>query len=187
LKARALTLRIASLLLSSLLPFAIAHAEESYREIASADSKERSRLEDLFIWKVSEELKLQPAEEVKFTETIRALNIDKKKAAEQLDDASRGLSQASSKASAEKALVRYRKTLGAYQSVQLKELDRLKTLLGSERLARYIVVKNEITEKLKVLLSSGPTPQPSPESSATPTPAAPPALTPAMSSPTKSK
>lgn len=127
---------------------------------AKPESKERSRLEELFIWKTSEELKLVPAEEMKYTEIIRTLNVEKKRSAEAMDEAIRGLGQVKTKAEAEKALARHREALRKYQAVQLAELDRLRPLLGTERLARYLLVKNEITEKLKAVLTSGPTPAP---------------------------
>lgn len=138
-----LILFLASCSLSS----SVAHA-------ADGANQERSRLDDLFIWKASEELKLPPEQEQKFTEIINDLNSRKRKATEKMEDAIRRLGAVRSRAEADKALAVHREALKEYQAVQTAELDRLKPLLGSEKLARYLVVKSELTEKLKQLLSS---------------------------------
>jgi len=121
---------------------------------AASDPKERSRLEELFIWKASEELKLPPAEETKFTEIIKSLNASRHAASEEMDAAVKDLDSAKTKADADKALARHRAALKAVQAVQTSELDKLKPLLGSEKMARYLVVKTALLEKLKSLLSA---------------------------------
>lgn len=133
--------------------------------------KDRARLEQLFIWKASEELKLPAEQEQKFTETLHDLSARKKKASEKLDVATRGLAAAKTKADADRAISLYRDSLKEYQAVQTAELDRLKPLLGSEKLARYLVVKSELNEKLKALISGAKIP-----TSASPAPLATPKI-----------
>jgi hypothetical protein len=130
------------------------------------ESKERSRLEDLFIWKTSEELKLAPADEQTFTDVIHDLNKRRHQANAHMDSALARLSSAKTKAETEKALAAHRAAVKEAQAVQIAELDRLKPLLGPEKLAKYIVTKNSILEKLKAMLAA-----PAP-ASATPSPAA---------------
>ena len=128
----------------------------------AVDSKERSRLEELFIWKASEELKLPPKEETKFNEIIHELNARRRAAGEELEVATKQLDEVKSKAEIEKALARHKAALKRIQALQLAELDQLKQLLGPEKLARYLVVKTSLLEKLKTLISSpAPTPTPS--------------------------
>lgn len=146
---RSMSLVLPSLALA-LLPWKTAFAGES----APATSKEGSRLEELFIWKVSEELKLPPKQEQAFADTIRDLNEKRRLANEGLSEAIRQLSRASSRAERRKALARHRAALRTYHDVQMEELDRLQRLLGDESLARYLVVKSDLSEKLKALLSS---------------------------------
>lgn len=133
--------------------------------VTKSDSKERSRLEELFIWKASEELKLPPAEETKFTEIIKTLNASRRAAGDEMDAAVKDLDAAKTKAEAEKALARHRAALKQVHAVQTAELDKLKPLLGSEKLARYLVVKNTLLERLKTMLSS-PSPAAKPEQDA---------------------
>ncbi len=124
--------------------------------VTKSDSKERSRLEEIFIWKASEELKLPPSDEAKFTEIIKSLNASRRQAGDEMDAAVKNLGEAKSKAEAEKALARHRAALKVVHGLQTAELDKLSPLLGPEKLARYLVVKTALLEKLKTMLS-GPT------------------------------
>jgi Spy/CpxP family protein refolding chaperone len=120
----------------------------------ATDSKERTRLEELFIWKTSEELRLAPADEQKFTDAIHDLNKKRKEANAKMDAALTALASAKTKVEAEKALASHRAALRDSQGVQNAELDRLRPLLGPEKLARYVVAKNSILEKLKSMLAA---------------------------------
>lgn len=120
----------------------------------AADSKERARLEELFIWKTSEELRLAPADEQKFTEAIHDLNQRRRAANARMDAALAALASAKTKAETDKALSEHRAALRDTQAVQTAELDRLRPLLGSEKLAKYIVAKSSILEKLKSMLAA---------------------------------
>ena len=122
-----------------------------------AEHRAELRLEELFIWKASEELKLPPLQEQKFTDIIHKLGVRKRNAAEILNRVSRELDSVKTKLEAEHSLKRYHEALKEYQAIQLAEFDQLKSLFGAEKLARYIVVKTELSEKLKTLLSAPPT------------------------------
>lgn len=120
----------------------------------AAAKGERNKIEELFIWKASEELKLPPKEEQAFTDIIRELNSRRRVASEQMEAANRDLETAKTAAEADRALKTHRAVLKDIQAIQMNELDRLGKLLGPERLARYIVVKNSLTERLKNLISA---------------------------------
>jgi hypothetical protein len=132
----------------------------------------RSRLLELFIWKTSEELKLPTDVENKFGEIVRHLNEKRKANGERMEKAIVRLdqltqSQSTTEASTsptpgatkpdakvlDAALTEYRKALQEYQKLQTDELTQLKAILPPDKLARYLVVKNELTEKLKTFLS----------------------------------
>ena len=53
-----------------------------------------------------------------------------------------------------KLIEAYKKQLNAYLAVQKEELDRLEDLFGSEKLAKYLVVKSKLTQNLKVLMGN---------------------------------
>lgn len=118
----------------------------------------------LFIWKASEALKLPPEQEQKFTQVVHELNARKKQMSQKMDEAIKGLDAAKTKAESEKALKSYRDALKNYNSVSIDELDRMKPLLGVEKLARYLVVKSELSQQLKALLSGDKAPEKTPTS-----------------------
>jgi hypothetical protein len=130
----------------------------------------RSRLLELFIWKTSEELKLPTDVENKFGDIVRHLNEKRKINGERMEKAIQrldALTQPPAEAAAtpapsatkadpkalDAALTEYRKALQEYQKLQTDELSQLKAILPPDKLARYLVVKNELTEKLKTFLS----------------------------------
>lgn len=141
--------------------------QTSSAALTDKSAKERQRIEELFIWKASEELKLGAAEEAKFTTVIRSYNTRRRAANLKMDEALSALANAKTKPEAEKALVAHRAALRGIQMLQTGEVDQLKPLLGAQKLAQYLTVKNTILEKLKTLLSA-PTPATGPQASATP-------------------
>ena len=134
-------------------------------------AREKRRLEELFIWKMSEELKLPVETETSFAEAIRSLNREKAKAnldvAEALiaiDKAQNG-DRLKSKVDIAKAVSRYEKAWRAYGALPIREVARMRTILGNERLGRYLVAKSMMAEKLKALsareaLEAEPSPAP---------------------------
>jgi hypothetical protein len=138
--------------------------------VATIDSaaRERSRIEELFIWKASEELKLGAAEEAKFSAAVRSFNAKRRTANAKMDEALAQLAKAKTKAEADSALNAHRAALRGVQSVQTAELDQLRPLLGSQKLAQYLVVKNSILEKLKSVLSAPAPASTGPQSTSTP-------------------
>ena len=145
---------------------AISFASGSARAVNAEQG--RSRLLELFIWKTSEELKLPTDVETKYGEIIRQLNERRRtngermeKAIARLDELTKAspqtentpaLAKVDSKAVA-KALDEYKKAIAELQKLQNDEISQLKAILPPEKLARYLVVKNEMTEKLKTFLS----------------------------------
>ena len=141
--------------------------------------RERRRLEELFIWKMSEELKLPLEKEKSFAEAMRALNRDKAKAnleiAKSLDAISKAqqlADPAKSRIAVEKAVKTYEKAVRNYGQLPLRETARMRGLLGAERLGRYLTAKAQMAEKLLALSARedvaverlDPTPSPSPSS-----------------------
>lgn len=122
-----------------------------------------SRLEELMLWKMSDELRLSPADEKAFGDAVRDLNRRKTSLTERLAADLDALKAAKDKERAP-ALTRYRKTLREAQDLPLEELDRMKKLLGEEKLVKYLDVKKDLADKVKALLlektESAPLPPP---------------------------
>ncbi|HRK07953.1 MAG TPA: hypothetical protein PLZ57_09320 [Pseudobdellovibrionaceae bacterium] len=125
--------------------------------------RERKRLEELFIWKMSEELKLSVDTEVTFAEALRGLNREKSVALTELNEALMALGEATRRektagvASLSQAMSRYEKAVRRYGEVPVREVARLKPILGAEVLARYLFAKSQVTEKLLAISTSGAT------------------------------
>lgn len=122
--------------------------------------RERKRLEELFIWKMTEELKLPVEKEASFSEAVRSLNREKSKANSELASALEDIGRAQSvdkskvRAATEKAVKRYEKAWRSYGDLPLREVQRLKKILGPELLGQYLLAKAQMAEKLKALSAS---------------------------------
>jgi hypothetical protein len=117
--------------------------------------RERRRLEELFIWKMSEELKLAVEIETPFAEAIRALNREKAKVNQDLSKALQEIENSKTVKQREVALQNYEMAWRRYGDLPIKEMVRMRPILGSEKLGQYLVVKSLMAEKLKSLSTSG--------------------------------
>ncbi len=117
--------------------------------------RERRRLEELFIWKMSEELKLSVETETPFAEAIRALNREKSVVNQELARALQEIEKANSPKDREVALKKYEKAWRQYGELPIKEINRMRPILGAEKLGQYLVGKSLMAEKLKSLSTSG--------------------------------
>lgn len=126
----------------------------NFAMIASAEeAPRRNRIEELFIWKISDELKLTPAEEKKISEIIKSTNQQKLELTKDLDAYIEQIAKASTDQRRVQLIAQYRKALEALGRLPIKELDQVQKGLGHVRLARYITIKAELTNKVKSLLS----------------------------------
>lgn len=122
--------------------------------MAAADVSEpkRNQLEELFIWKLSDELKLGPAEEKKFSDLVRHLNQKKLKDTQKIEQVTKDLLSAKSDKEKETVFKELKKAYHEYNQLSLTELEEMKKLLGIQRLSNYLSVKQELTTKVKSLL-----------------------------------
>ncbi len=121
-----------------------------FSSVALAAEK-RNQLEELLIWKMSDELKLTAQEEKKFSEVLRRLNDRKSILNNSLKDSLVKLKQSSSKEQ-EKELKRYRQVLSDYNRLSLEEFDSLQPLLGAERMIKYLDIKQDLANRIKSML-----------------------------------
>lgn len=120
----------------------------------SAPTPKKNSVEDIFIWKVSDELKLSASEEKKFSDIHRELNKQKMQLATHLQKLSFQSKEDPqlSKARAAEVIKDYKKTLTAYNNLSLQELDKVKALLGDKKFLDYLAIKQDINLKLKSLV-----------------------------------
>jgi response regulator of citrate/malate metabolism len=111
-----------------------------------------NQLEELLIWKLSDELRLSPLEEKKFSETVRALSQKKAEMNQSLQFSIEKLSKLKTIKEKEEELGRYRKALERFARLGEEEFDKLKPILGSERMAQYLVIKQDLSNRIKTML-----------------------------------
>lgn len=120
-----------------------------------ASDKSRQRIQELFIWKVSDHLGLSPEQDTKFRKIIEDLNDKKLKASIAMKANIDSLEDAKTEEKRKEILSEYEKNLNEYLGVQKNELERLGEIFDEERMAKYLIVKAKLTENLRVLIGSG--------------------------------
>jgi hypothetical protein len=116
------------------------------------DSK--NRVEELFIWKISDEMKLSVSEEKTFSDLIRALNQKRHTANENLQNTLKKMTEVKTTKDKEKLYSEHRRYLKSYNDISVEEVDRIEKLFGTDRATQYFVLKNDLTNRLKNFLAS---------------------------------
>jgi predicted membrane chloride channel (bestrophin family) len=111
-------------------------------------------VEELFIWKISDEMKLSVPDEKAFSDFIRKMNQKKSECNDDIQNVLKKLSEAKDLKEKEKLLKEHRKALKVYNDLTLEEVDQMQKIFGSEKAAQYFVLKNDLTNKLKSMLAS---------------------------------
>ena len=108
----------------------------------------KTHIEDIFIWKISDELRLSVQQEKQFSNIHKNLNKKKAELNRKIQDSIQLLNSKTG----EKALSIHRKMLQEYSDIAIKEFDLIKELLGREKFISYLKIKNELTSKVKSIL-----------------------------------
>lgn len=112
------------------------------------------QLEDLFLWKVSDELKLSSQDEKKFSEAFRKLNQQKQQLNRNHEDKLAVFLAATDEKSRKSALQDYKKAVYALAEFPVKEFDELSKILGPVNFAKFLGLRVELTNKVKSLMIS---------------------------------
>lgn len=138
-----------SSLLILILTFSISFKANSNNTNTATEAElKKSHLEDIFIWKMSDELKLTANEEKKFTEIHRSLNKKKSELNKKIQESIAGLKEKDG----EQALKAYKKLIQDYNQLSITEFESIKGLLGAKKFISYLKIKNELTSKVKSIL-----------------------------------
>lgn len=121
----------------------------------SQNESRKSYLEDIFIWKMSDELKLTASEEKKFTEIQKNLNQKKLDLNKSIQNSIESFLTVKENAiyDIDKKLDQHFILITKYNQLALDEYQEMRKLLGSNRLLTYLKIKNEITQKVKSILA----------------------------------
>lgn len=119
--------------------------------ISAVASDRGHRIEELFLWKICDELKLTSEQEKKLSDIVHGLDTKKANAHSRLESDLKTLKEAKSPKDRKVALSKYRKSLESSLKIPLEELDQIKSALGEEKLAEYLQVRKDLTEKVKAM------------------------------------
>ncbi len=111
--------------------------------------KQVKKFEDLFIWKISDELKLTPQEEVAVSTIIRESNKKKSGTNEELESLYKKLNQDSNESDRLLTYSKIKKIQKAQYTLTLEELEQIRKRLGLKRLGQYLELKRDLAEKIK--------------------------------------
>ncbi|WP_413558519.1 hypothetical protein [Bdellovibrio sp. HCB209] len=114
----------------------------------------RNQLEELMIWKMSDELKLTAKEEKSFSEIIKDLNKKKSDLNKTLQTSLESLVKIQDKKKLELEFSLYKKNLQSFNKISEEELDKLKPLLGTERTVQYLQIKQDLATRIKATLTN---------------------------------
>lgn len=130
-------------LLLSLLSFT------AFAQAASDNAIKRNHVEDIFIWKMSDELKLSAKEEKAFTEINKNLNRRRAELNKKIQDLLGQLNESGDEA----VLREYKSLILEYNQLSVSEFDSIKKLLGNKRFVSYLKIKNDLNARLKSILA----------------------------------
>lgn len=121
---------------------------------AQIDSR-KSYLEDIFIWKMTDELKLSIPEERKFSEIQKNLNKRKLDLNKSIQNSIETLADLKNKSNFQinTQLNQHHKLLKRYNHVALEEFEAMRKILGPNKFVEYLRIKNDLTNKMKSLLA----------------------------------
>ncbi|MBK9293138.1 MAG: hypothetical protein IPM57_01645 [Oligoflexia bacterium] len=128
---------------------------QNFAHSDSKADKAKQRLEQLFIWKVSDKLQLSPKEEEKWATEYKKLADQKGKLTVKAEELMGKIenSQMADKAKATQLLKEHLAVQSEIHKLQLKEVQIVEKLFGSQKATQYVLVKREMLQKIRDLLS----------------------------------
>lgn len=114
----------------------------------AGDDKDRRRMEDLFIWKISEELDLSVNDEKWLTATLKSLGQEKTDLQRQLDGLAQSLKKQPEKFSEYKSIQK------KLQTLQVNELNQIEKKLGPKKAALYIYYRSELYKRVMQIIET---------------------------------
>ncbi len=122
-------------------------------DLYAAPNSGEERFHKLFLWKVSEELKLNVEEEKKLNQIVLNNFKERDNLKVQIQAFLKAMESAQSKKERESLYGKYKKALGQLKANQISELEAVHGVLGTKKTTQYIVLQNKLNQKLKALLS----------------------------------
>lgn len=119
----------------------------------AASDRNRQRLDELFIWKLSESLNLKPEEEAGLKRVMKDLKEVRAKRASELEETLKAMQTEKDVQKRRELMSQYRAQLVKLNASQTEELDQLEQILGSERMPDYVLARERLLERIKGALA----------------------------------
>lgn len=116
----------------------------------------KNKLEELLIWKMSDELKLNSVQEQDFAGVIRTLNSSKATYTKDLQKSLEVMAKAKDSKLKEKELENYSHILRKLNQLTENEVKDMRRILGVEKLVEYLLLKQDIVTRIKSSLTNSP-------------------------------
>lgn len=116
--------------------------------------KAKQRLEQLFLWKVSDRLQLSPKEENQMATEFKKIADEKSKLAVQAEELWAKIEKSKTDKNKSAQLLKEHLSIQSkLHNLQLKEVQTVEKLFGSQRASEYVLVKRELMQKIRDLLT----------------------------------
>lgn len=112
-----------------------------------------NKIEELFIWKISEELNLSPAEEKAFAAKFKELNKKKAELNLELNEKVQNVTGLKSEKEQREFLNQYKKILDSIHDLSKEEVNSFVKILGVKKTASYLQIKMDLSNKVKTLIT----------------------------------
>jgi hypothetical protein len=121
--------------------------------VEASQEKNRQRLDELFLWKLSESLNLKPQEEASLRKVMKDIKDERAKRTADVDETLKLMQVEKTPAKRAELLTQYRSRLMRLNESQVEELDQLEKILGAERMPEYILAKEKLVDRIKDALA----------------------------------
>lgn len=133
--------------------FAKSSSESSKQDLNAKEI--RDRLNKIFYWQLSDELKLSPAQEKAVVSVLEETQQNRDDTFVAREEAMQALQKLSKTATLEQTrphLERYSQALQALSNIEKDEYAALKAAIGEELLGRFYVIREDVTSRVRKAL-----------------------------------
>ncbi|MFP5519943.1 MAG: hypothetical protein ACLGGX_08570 [Bdellovibrionia bacterium] len=118
----------------------------------SGASTSSSKIEELIIWKLSDELQLTLKEELEFSKLFKELNREKQNIQNQQNEHLKSSSNLKNIDSKKKWIQTYLKFAQKFSDLTQKENREMQKVLGTDKYIRYVVLKSDLSQRVRELM-----------------------------------
>lgn len=122
-------------------------------------SSERSRIDDILVWRIAEDLRLAADQEDRFIRELRSLHAQRREVQGQMSVGLEAIRQllapgsSATEAQFEARLRAHREQLRRQQALQVEEIEIVRRIAGVRGLSRYLVVRSDLVDRMTQILA----------------------------------